>query len=101
MIEEKLALQLYDKATRGVLLIDSERKLLEDWYAQKDREENSLLNATNSTNSALDRQIDIALGQIQLVTQSIQKLTAENESLKREIASLYLQLAQTKRAQVR
>jgi hypothetical protein len=100
-MSEKLSVrQLHDKATRGLPLSKSERKLLDAWYVQQDAEESVLLTASNSpTLPALQQQIDAALGQLQTVTHHIQALTSENETLKKEVAALYRQLAQAKTTQ--
>ncbi len=88
------AQQLHDKATRGIALSAEEQARLETWYAQQDREESVLLDATSAPKrlAMLHTHIETALAQLQTVTQRIQELTAQNEAVRREITVLQRQL---------
>src|SRR5438270_12131458 len=88
--------QLHDRASRGESLSADERMRLEAWYARLDQEEGALLNRAGppATLTALQRQIETAVAQLATVTQRVQALTAENTTVRREIASLQLLLAQ-------
>jgi predicted RNase H-like nuclease (RuvC/YqgF family) len=99
MAGQENSVHLHDRATRGLPLSETERKLLEAWYAQQDAEESALLTSSPQTTSELPKQINMALRQVQTVTQHIQALTTENETLRQEIVLLYHQLSQTKKAQ--
>jgi peptidoglycan hydrolase CwlO-like protein len=96
MVSDELGKQLHDRATRGKSLSTEEQAQLEAWYAVQDRVEMEELgmNATTKTAASLQIQIDAVLSQLTTVTQRIQKITEENEALRREIATLQRQLAQ-------
>src|SRR5262245_41236387 len=81
--------QLPDRATRGETLSAEERLRLEAWYARLDQEEEEVLTkaAPPASLATLQRQIEAALAQLATVTQSVQDLTAENASVRREIAT--------------
>jgi len=92
---------LHDRATRGIVLSAKENVILEAWYAQQDAEEDTMLTANAPLSSSImEEKIDMALVQIQTVTQQIQTLTIENTKLKREVALLSRRLEQTKTAQL-
>lgn len=97
MSTEELAKQLHDKATRGIVLSAAEQAQLEAWYAQQDQEERTMLERTTppQTLVALQAQVETVVAQLLTVTQRIQELVAQNEALRREIATLQHQLAQT------
>ncbi|HAA33213.1 MAG TPA: hypothetical protein DCE56_42695 [Cyanobacteria bacterium UBA8553] len=95
MISDELAIQLHDRATRGQELTIGEHKQLEDWYALQDSAESSLLESatTEPDVSELRTQVEVVLSQLTAITQRIQQVTLENESLRREIAALHQQIA--------
>lgn len=97
MNTEELAKQLHDKATRGIALSATEQAQLEAWYARQDREERVMLERTAppQTLVTLQVQVETVTAQLLAVTQRIQELVAQNEALRREIAALQHQLAQT------
>lgn len=97
MSTDELAKQLHDKATRGIALSTAEQAKLEAWYAQQDTEENAILARTTppQTLVTLQVQVDTAVAQLLTVTQRIQELVAQNDALRRDIAALQRQLAQT------
>ncbi len=100
MISDELGIQLHDRATRGEKLTIGEHKQLENWYAQQDLAENSLLKSATAEPdvSELRTQVEIVLSQLTAITHRIQQVTQENEMLRHEIAALYQQLASAKLA---
>ncbi|MCQ3937353.1 MAG: hypothetical protein DPW18_09930 [Chloroflexi bacterium] len=101
MPADDLAKKLHDKYSRGETPTAREQKQLERWYARMDiAESKSLKSAPRERNlTALQEQIDAALLQLTVVTKRIQEVAAENETLRREIASLRRQLSQQYRTQ--
>jgi hypothetical protein len=94
MPSDDVAKQLHDRATRGEVLSGEERPLLEAWYAQQDQQESATLAQASpaQTLAALQAQVDSAVAQLVLVTERIQKLTADNEVLRGEVVALQRQL---------
>jgi hypothetical protein len=97
MSTDNLAKQLHDKASRGIVLSAAEQAQLDMWYAKQDQAEGSMLALTtpSHTLTALQTQVDTAVSQLVTVTQRIQELAAQNDALRRDIAVLQRQLAQT------
>ncbi len=97
MVLDSLGLELHNKATRGQELSTEEETLLKAWYADQDKAENKMLNPFDAENKAasLQEQVETTLAQIITITRQIEKTSAENEMLRREIASLRQQLAVT------
>lgn len=94
MVSDDLAKQLHDRATRGELLSAKEQARLKNWYALQDSAESNALGLTTSEKTlALQAQVDAALAQLVTVTKRIREITAENKTLRREIAALRRQLA--------
>ncbi len=95
MIAHEIGQQLHDKATRGMALTDEERTTLERWYADLDREEQKAIaqEATPERLSELRAQVQSTTVAIGAVTERIQKMMAENDSVRNEIAQLQKQLA--------
>lgn len=94
MPDENLAKQLHDKATRGVVLSASEQTQLDAWYAEQDKLESNLLDLTSGPQQlkVLQAQVETALNHLLTVTQCVQELTAQNEAIRHEIATLQHQL---------
>jgi hypothetical protein len=88
MPSEDVVKQLHDKATRGASLTGEEQAQLEAWYAEQDQAESEGLGLTHVSPrlAPLQAQVETTL------TQRIQELTAQNETLRREIAALQHQL---------
>jgi hypothetical protein len=95
MISDKLGLQLHDKATMGEALTDEEKAQLEAWYVQQDNTESYPAKATDNVVGALRSQIESALTQLMKLTQRIQRVASENETLRQENQSIKLQLTQS------
>lgn len=96
MNTEDIGLSLHDRATRGENLTDEESRQLEAWYTVQDRTEAMTLDLTASSTSlaALQSRVDSVLAQLSLVSQRIQQIAGENDTLRHEIAILRRQLAQ-------
>jgi len=101
MISEDIARKLHDRSSRGETLSAEEQQQLENWYASQDTAESKMLGFTASekTVTSLQAQVDAALTQLMTVTKRIQEVASENETLRREIASLRRQLMQRLGAQ--
>jgi peptidoglycan hydrolase CwlO-like protein len=97
MVSEDLAKHLHDRVTRGESLSSEKQALLEEWYSLQDSaEQQILISISNEKDLAnLRTQVETMLAQLTTVTQRIQEIAAENESLKREIALLQRQLQAT------
>jgi cell division protein FtsB len=95
MVSDDLGQRLHDRATRGRTLTAEERGQLEAWYAQQDTAENDALHLLEADTDipTLEAQVQAALEQLAVLTSRIQQVTAENNSLRREISSLRQQLA--------
>lgn len=79
---------LHCRATEGEILTGEERSLLEAWYAMKDAEETSIiLKEKDSSIESIRRDTVKTLERIQETAKRIQTLTAENDSLRSEIAA--------------
>lgn len=95
MLSDKRGKEVHDRFTRGQPLSPEEQRELEAWYAAQDGAEMAELNSPASKPSAsLQAKVDGVLKQLAATTQRIQELTAENEALRREIATFRHQLAQ-------
>jgi hypothetical protein len=92
---------LHDKATRGVPLSAEEQTLLAEWYDRLDSEEGQQLGGPESspTLAALQAKVDGTLAQLVSLTQRIQSLAAENDTLRREVVALEQRLAQKRATQ--
>src|SRR4051812_35671038 len=91
--------QLHDQATRGVALPAHEQADLDAWYAEQDREESGRLAGTRAPRSpsTLQSQVEAAVAELRPVAEPIEELTAENNSLRQEIAGLRELLAKRSR----
>jgi chromosome segregation ATPase len=101
MVSDESVKQLHDKASRGQKLSVKERKTLENWYAIQDAAESEMLSlpANDKTIAALRKQLEAAQAQLVATMQRIQEITAENDALRRDIASLQRQLVHRREAQ--
>ena len=74
-----------------------EQVQLAAWHAEQDHQEDTVLRSTGASQhlAVLHAQVETALAQLLTVTQHIQKLTADNETVRREIAVLQRQLTHT------
>lgn len=99
MIDNKVALHLHDRATRGELLTEIEQATLAAWYEQQDQTEAAALkiSAPEGSISLTDLREEIAAATNRLGedAQRIQARTEENEILRREINALSEKLIQT------
>ena len=92
--------QLHDRFTRGEILTAAEQTLLGQWYADQDREEEARLATPPAQRLVrLRSEIDEGLAQLAVLTQRLQTLTSENETVRQEIATLQRQLARKPAAQ--
>jgi hypothetical protein len=95
MVSDEIGAQLHDRATRGLPLSTEEQALLSAWYARQDEEEHAQFAAAGPPQLAtLRKQVNATLTQIIAVSQRIQTVSQENESLRKEIAALEQSLAQ-------
>ncbi len=88
------ALRLHDRAACGESLTDEETSRLETWYAAQDASEALDLAPAHADPVDLTERIRTALEQVAGTARQIQQTMAENDSLRREIASLRLSLSQ-------
>jgi hypothetical protein len=101
MLSDKLGMQLHDRETTGELLTTQEKAQLEDWYAQKDAAEKSMLEATQvplPNLVVLQDRVDIAIEQLTAGVQRLHQMTQENKSLRKEIAEIKQQFAVSRSA---
>jgi predicted hotdog family 3-hydroxylacyl-ACP dehydratase len=96
VISDDTAKKLHDRSSRGATLSAKEQAQLQAWYASQDNAESVLLGLPSSEKkvASLQSQVDAALTQLMTVTKRIQEIASENETLRREIATLRHQLAQ-------
>jgi hypothetical protein len=95
MIDDNLAKQLHDCATRGEVLSVAQQAELEEWYAFQDGIDSNTLVAIPATTTlaTLQKQVEAALAQLMIMTKRIQEITAENEAIRLDIIALRRQLA--------
>ena len=94
MISNDLGKDLHDRLTRGEQLSDDEQGQLDSWYEYQDNLEDNILGtgAEKKTITKLQSQIEVALTQLIAITNRIQEVATENETLRQEISSLRHQL---------
>jgi len=87
---DDFAQQLHDKWTRGEPLSAKEKVQLKNWYALQDSAESKALGLTaaEKTSATLQTQIDTALTGLVEVTKRIQKIAAENKTLRGKTVNL-------------
>lgn len=96
MISDQLGVSLHDKATRGMALSELEQQQLEQWYAEKDGEDSSILaKPTSFSDTSLQTKIDATLMQIGVMAKRLQEMVLENQSIRQEISALRQQLITT------
>lgn len=102
MEENEIGLELHDRATRGEVLTSEEEEQLASWYAQQDAAESQYLSQsqTESLLVELQDQVKSTLAQLTTVSQRIQQVAHENETLRQEISLLQQQVAQRYSMQV-
>lgn len=102
MIANELGQQLHDRATKGESLSAEEQMQLEQWYSHLDLLEGEIINRTAPSDPIfkLQEKIDVTLAGLLAVTKRIQEIAAENDCLRREIATLQQQLAQLSTSQL-
>lgn len=85
---------LHDRSTRGEKLTAQEQQVLDAWYGEQDQAEFALLERAvlASDVPALRHQLEAALQQLALVSQSINEVMRANNELRRDIAQLQTQL---------
>lgn len=86
--------QLHDRATRGEAITAEENVRLEQWYAEQDRAEEASLHAPAEPEAAgrIRTQIDATVAELRSAVEHIQSLTAENASVRKQIADLQAEL---------
>lgn len=92
---------LHDKATRKEPLTAEEEIELAAWYEEQDREENALLTSSFKplVLEALRDDVENALLRLEATTRQVRAQAEENEALRRDVAALAHQFAQTKTLQ--
>ena len=92
---------LHDKATRYETLTAEEETELATWYARLDQEEGELLTLSSKppTLNVLRNEVDNALTRLEVAARQVKAQAEENDTLRRDIAVLTQQLAQTKTLQ--
>ncbi len=94
VMNEEEALQLHDRFARGEVLTAEENARLEAWYAAQDAAEVQILGSAATETAPLGARIHASLQQVAETARHIQRTLTENDSLRREIASLRRELAQ-------
>jgi len=88
MDANQLGMHLHDRSTRGESLTPEETLILETWYAQQDAIEHEQLipqTASTANLAALQIQIETSLSQLTSVTQRIQQIASENDTLRQRV----------------
>ena len=95
MISDEVGRQLHDRASRGGTLSAQERQQLDHWLSAQDQAEGALLSpqALDPALAELRGRVDAALEQVGAIARNIQRLSEDNDSLRRENATLRRRLA--------
>ena len=95
MISDEVGQQLHDRASRGGTLSAEERQQLDEWLSAQDQVEGATLSPQDADPALADLRgrVDAALEQVGAVTRNIQRLSEDNDSLRRENTSLRRRLA--------
>lgn len=93
MITNATGQKLHDHATHGEPLGPEERAQLDAWYATQDQAESASLGSKPESSSlaGLRAKVDLAVAQLRVVSEHIQRLTTENEVVRAQIADLQLE----------
>lgn len=96
MITDTSSQSLHDRATRGEHLTGDERQRLDAWYAAQDQAESiALASVAGDTSLArLRENLEAATAELRAAAERIQRLEAENDALRREVADLQRRLPQ-------
>ena len=99
MISSDEAKRLHESATRGLSLSAEEQAALTACYRREDEAEATLLRTheASETVESLRARVDMAFAQLAISVQRIQETSGENERIRREIADLRHQLADSVR----
>ncbi len=100
-IPDELGFVLHDRSTLGEALTAEEERKLQAWYEVRDGAEAAWLNPVSAIRPdlvGLQSQVNVALGELAVVTQRIRQVSSENQEIRREIAGLYEQLAMPRSA---
>jgi hypothetical protein len=94
MVSDETGRQLHDRATLGMPLPPEDEAQLQQWYVQQDQRESDTLARAAPPGDLVKLREDVngALVQLQSVTNRVQVMVGENETLKQEIATLQWQL---------
>ena len=101
MISDESGQELHDRASRGASLTQDEHIQLDSWLTKQDQAECESLSPKGAEPAlaSLRSQVHSALEQVGAVTRNLQHLAAENDSLRREVATLRSRLAERPLAQ--
>lgn len=96
MISNEIGLELHDRHTRGLVLSDEEKDILDQWYEEQDVEEANEVSLTRYEVNFPDfqRQINLALESILKMSEQLQQLIQENAKIRAENQTLKEQIAQ-------
>jgi hypothetical protein len=95
MLTNQQAQSLHDRATRGEAVSAEEQADLEAWYAVQDENETVCLQlGQSSAIPALRANLGSAEAELQTVSRKIHEITAENDSIRRDVVSLRVKIAQ-------
>ncbi len=83
MVSDKIGFKLHDKFTRGLVLSDTEKQMLESWYAQKDTIERTQILKKTAGYAAENTLQAIAEAHKKLayLTEGLQIIESENEQI--------------------
>jgi hypothetical protein len=86
---------LHDRATRGLSLTPDEQRVLDEWYADRDAQEEASIGrvGTRPDLDAVREQVDEAMSRVLIAGQRLQELITETDRLRSEIANLEQRLA--------
>ena len=96
MTPDEQGQRLHDRITRGEVLSADERSLVDQWYARHDADEAAALARSSPPQdlSDLRQRVDATVAKVRTITQQIQTLTADTETVRRDVLALQRQLAQ-------
>ena len=90
MSETKKMQELHQLAVKGELLTAEENAALQNWYENLDREEDSILNNSQTVQNTqtLRENLNLTTKQIAKISREIETLVGQNEKLRKENQSL-------------